>query len=377
MKRKLRLPIAAAALACVAALPSCGDSKQNTATATAPPPAVTVVKAELGDVRPSITFTGRVEAIDKVDLRARIDGFLEQELFKEGADVKADELLFVIEKGLYVANVEQAKGGLEKAKAALALADIEVDRQSTLVARDVASKAKLDEAIAKQGEARGEVAQRKAALERAELELSYTDIRAPVAGRIGRSAFSIGNFVTPSSGMLATIVSQDPIYVSFPVTQREILEIRKTQGANSSAEKAVIFVELADGSRYAHPGTINFVDVTVNPGTDTVQVRASFPNPDRTLVDGQLVSVVAQSDKAEQALLIPQAAVQVDQAGPFVLIVDSASKIEVRRIETDKTQGTHLRVRNGLVAGDRVVTEGVQKVRPGQVVQATETKPEA
>jgi membrane fusion protein, multidrug efflux system len=167
-------------------------------------------------------------------------------------------------------------------------------------------------------------------------------------------------------------VRQDPIYVSFPVTQREMLEVRKEE---SVGVEPVVYLRLADGSRYAQPGKINFVDVTVNPGTDTVQVRAQFPNPDRILVDGQLVTVVVETGKAQTVLVIPIQAIQIDQAGAFVLIVDNASKVEVRRVEADQGTGVNAVVTKGLTVGEKVITEGVQKVRPGQVVQATEVKP--
>jgi membrane fusion protein, multidrug efflux system len=357
------------------ALTGCGDGKQ--AAPSAAVPAVTVVKVVAEELRPASTFTGRVEAKDKVELRARVDGFLEKRLFTEGADVKEGDLLFVIEKGLYQAAVDQAKAGLDKAQAALKLADIEVERQTELLKRNVASQAKVDEMTAKQGDARGEVLAQKAALEKAELQLGYTDIRAPIAGRIGRATVSVGNFVTPASGALATIVSQNPIYVSFPVTQREMLAIRKEEDGSGNRGEYVIHVQLADGSRYAQPGKLNFVDVTVNQGTDTVQVRATFPNPDRILVDGQLVTVVAETGKAENALMIPQPALQVDQTGPYVLVVDKDNKVVVQRVELGAGRAGNVIVSKGLVAGERVITEGIQKVRPGQTVQPTEVKPGA
>ena len=355
-------------------LAGCGEQRE---TQTAPlAPAVTVAKVVMQDIRPALSFTGRVQAKDKVDLRARIDGFLEKRLFVEGADVKTNDLLFAIEKGMYQAAVDEIKGTVEKAQAALKLADIEVSRQTTLLARDVGAQARVDEAVAKQGQARGDLAQQKAALEKAELNLSYTDIRAPIDGRIGLSTFSVGNFVSPASGTLATIVSQDPIYVSFPVTQREILAIRKEQSLNKVTAEAIIYIRLADGTRYAQPGKPNFIDVTVNQGTDTVQIRASFANRDRVLVDGQLVNVIAESGKAEPALFVPQAATQADQAGIFVLVLDQQNKVEVRRIETGIQRGAMITVEKGLSEGERIIVEGIQKVRPGQVVQATEIKPE-
>jgi len=358
------------------ALAACGNGNERQPQAAAPPPAVTVVKVATADIKPTASFTGRVEAVSKVDLRARVDGFLEKRLFTEGADVKEGDLLFTIEKGLYEAAVDQAKAGIATAEATLKLADIEVGRQTELVQRNVGAQAKLDEVTAKQGEARGNLLAQRATLEKAQLQLSYTDIKAPAAGRIGRANISVGNFVGPASGTLATIVSQDPIYVAFPVTQREMLDVRK--GQNTTApDTYVIYLQLADGSRYKNPGKLNFLDVTVNQGTDTVQVRAAFPNPDRILVDGQLVNVVAELGKGESVLQVPQQAFQVDQSGAFVLVVDKDSKVQVRRVETGRVSGPNLVVLKGLSAGETVITEGIQKVRPGQVVQATEVKPGA
>lgn len=367
----------AAGFAFALALGGCGDGKQADPAAAAPPPAVTVVKVVAEDVKPTTTFTGRVEAKDKVDLRARVDGFLEKRLFTEGDDVKQGDLLFVIEKGLYQAAVDQDQAALEKSQATLKLAEIEVARQTELTQKNVGTQAKLDEVTAKQGEARGQVAADKAALEKAQLQLSYTDIRAPISGRIGRASVSVGNFVSPASGALATIVSQDPIYVSFPVTQREMLDVRKEESASGKPGEYVIYVQLADGNRYKEPGKLNFLDVTVKEGTDTVQVRATFPNPDRILVDGQHVTVVAETDKGEKALVVPQQALQVDQTGPYVLVVDKNDKVQVRRLELGATRGANVVVTKGLTAGERVIVEGIQKVRPGQLVQATELKPGA
>jgi membrane fusion protein, multidrug efflux system len=355
------------------ALAGCGDSKQANPQAAAPPPAVTVVKVATTDVKPTASFTGRVEAVFKVDLRARVDGFLQERLFREGADVGEGNLLLVIEKGLYQAAVNQAKAAMVSAEATLKLADIEVGRQTELFSRNVGAQARVDEVTAKQGEARGNLMAQKAALEKAELNLSYTDIKAPIAGRIGKANISVGNFVGPNSGVLATIVSQDPIYVNFPVTQREILAFRK-DGAKASPAALVIFLQLADGSRYAQAGQFNFLDVTVNQGTDTVQVRASFPNPNRILVDGQLVSVVAEFGEGEKVLVVPQQALQLDQSGMFVLVVDKDHKVQVRRVDKGQPVGTSISVTKGLETGDLVITEGIQRVRPGQVVQDHEVK---
>ncbi|MDE1993128.1 MAG: efflux RND transporter periplasmic adaptor subunit [Rhizobiaceae bacterium] len=358
--------IAAVALVGSAVSASCQEA------ASAAPPSVTVTRAVAKDIRPSVSFTGRVEAVDKVDLRARVTGFLEKTLFREGQDVKPGDLLFSMEKGQYQANVDQAQGNLEAAESGLSLASIEVKRQSDLVAKNAGTQQALDLATAKQQGATGTVAQLQAALEQAKLDLSYTDISAPIAGRIGRSEYSIGNFIGPSSNTLATIVSQDPIYVTFTVSQREILELRKKYA--TKAADAVVYVQLADGSRYPQSGKINFIDVTVNQGTDTVLVRATFTNPDRTLIDGQLVNVSVEGDQPQKALVIPQAAIQIDQSGPYALVVGKDKKIEVRHIEPGQATGTDVSITKGLTADEMVVTEGIQRVRPGQVVEPVEAK---
>ncbi len=372
--QRLSLLLAAIGLCVVLLVSGCGDNKQP--AASAPPPAVTVVKVTATEIKPTTTFTGRIEAKNKVDLRARVDGFLEKRLFAEGADVAESDLLFVIEKGLYQAAVDQAKAALETAESTLKLADLDVDRQTQLFQRNVTAQATLEQATAKQGEARGNMLAQKAALEKAELQLSYTDIKSPIPGRIGRASVPVGNFVSPSNGALATVVSQDPIYASFPVTQREMLAVRKQQAEGKGSEY-VIYVQLADGSRYPGAGKIDFLDNTVNQGTDTVQVRAAFANPDRVLVDGQLVTVVAEEGKGESALVVPQQALQVDQTGPYVLVVDKDNKIQIRRVETDVARGVNIVIRKGLAANELIVTEGIQRVRPGQVVVPTEARPGA
>jgi membrane fusion protein (multidrug efflux system) len=366
------------ALLSTAVLAGCEPASQATAQQEAlPPPAVTVFKVVPKELGTSIAFTARVEAMDKVELRARVDGFLEQRLFQEGSNVKKGDLLFVIEKAPYLAAVADAQGALQSAQAALTRAGQEYERQLSLTKSNVSAQTRLEDAISSRDQASGNLAQLKAKLERAQLELGYTDIYAPIDGRIGRSLLSVGNFVGPSSGVLSTIVSQDPVHVSFSVTQREILNLCRKDGKSNCSSDTVVRLRLADDSFYTHTGKIDFVDVTVNQGTDAVRVRATFPNPERALADGQLVSAIVQSAKPQMQLVIPQAAIQVDQSGTFVLAVTSDNKIEVRRVELGTADGSGYAVTKGLVEGDLVLTEGVQKVRPGQVVQPSPAAPGA
>jgi membrane fusion protein (multidrug efflux system) len=366
-----------AALLIAPLLSGCDEAPQQPAATQAPPVAVTVVKAETRDLRPSVNFSGRVTALQKVDLRARIEGFLDTQNFTEGASVKTGDLLFVIEKAPYEAKVASAEGAVTTAKARLDRTEIELKRQTTLVSKDAAAQTKLDDARTARDEARGSLDKLEAELRQAKLQLSYTEIRAPIDGRIGRSLLTVGSFVSPSSGTLATIVAQDPIGVTFPVSQRDVQKVREQAQPGASMEDVAVYLQLGKDKRYAETGKVNFVDVQVNTGTDTVDLRAIFPNPQGVLVDGQLVTVVLEAAKANPTLVVPVDAIQVDQSGTFVLIVNSGNKIEVRPVTVGSQSGTGVAIAKGLSEGDRVVVEGVQKVRPGQTVEATEIKPEA
>jgi membrane fusion protein (multidrug efflux system) len=359
------------------ALTAC-EKQEQTAAVQAPPPAVTVVKVARSEVTPASTFTGRIEAVDKVDLRARVEGFIEKQLFQEGADVKAGELMFQLEKDQYQAQIVQTKATITRAEATLKLADIDAGRQTELVKKQVKAQSTLDESLAKQAESRADLERQKASLLKAELDLKYTDIIAPISGRVGRTAFSVGDFVGPSSGTLTTIVSQDPIYVTFPVSQRELLQVRRNAEAEGTDPRSVtVKVRLADNTVYEHAGKLNFVDVQVSTTTDTIAIRAELPNPDRLLVDGQLVTAIVESAKPETVLEIPVSALQVDQAGRYVLVVDKENKVEVRRVEVDRIYQGNIAVTKGLTEGELVITEGVQKVRPQQVVAPTEAAAQA
>lgn len=332
-----------------------------------PPPAVTVVAVEASDITPSVSFTGRIVAIDKVDLIARVDGFLEARPFIEGDMVEQGDLLFAIEKGPYEARLGEVDASIAAAQASLKLAQIEVDRQTTLVARQAAAQAVLDQVTAQADQARAALQRAEATRADAELNLGYTDITAPFTGRIGLASVSVGAYVGPNSGSLATIVSQDPMYVTFPVTQRQLLSFREGAAGGDTSTIAVR-VRLADGTFYDQVGTIDFVDVEVDAGTDSITVRAVLPNPNSLLIDQQLVTAVVETAAPQTALLVPQQAVLSDQGGRYVLVVDTENKVEQRPVQVGQTQGASYVVTNGLEEGDQVITEGIQRVRPGIVV---------
>jgi membrane fusion protein (multidrug efflux system) len=348
----------------------CDDQPEPT-SAAAPPPAVSVVEVAPRDVTPSAQFLGRVVAIDKVELRARVQGFLEQRLFTEGDDVEAGDLLFVIEQPPFQARVAQANAEVARTEATLAEANATLARVQQAVKSGAVSKQELDQATAAAQEAQAQVLSAKAQLQIAQLDLSYTEIRAPISGRIGLTTYTIGNLVGPDSGVLATIVSEDPIYATFPISTRIILEVRKHFVETGQEPEVVVRAQLPDGTIYGHPGKANFVDIQADQTTDTITVRAEFPNPERLLVDGQFVNVTVEEQKPDLAIVVPQSALQIDQAGAYVLIANSQDQIEQRRIETGQTIGPDLAVRSGLQKGDRVVVEGIQKVRPGATVAIT------
>ena len=353
------------------ALSACGEPEPE-AAAPAPPPAVSVIAVARKDVTPATAFVGRVVAADKVELRARIEGFLQKRLFTEGQDVSAGDTLFLIEPEPFQAAVKQAEANLASAQADAHNAGLQLERAEQLVKKQTVAVATRDDRAADLAMAKARAQESQASLDVAKINLTYTEIRAPLAGRIGLSKYSEGNLVGPESGPLATIVSQDPIYVTFPASQREILEAqRRMAEAGTDMTSLVVRLKLPDDRAYGHPGKINFLDIQVSQGTDTATVRAEFPNPQRLLTDGAFVNVSIERATPTHALMIPQAALQVDQAGSFALVVTADKKVEVRRVTVGRAVGAEMIVEQGLVEGDLVIVEGIQKVRPGAVVEPT------
>jgi membrane fusion protein (multidrug efflux system) len=337
-----------------------------------PPPAVSVSPVVSRQVTETGDFIGRVTAIDKVDIVARVAGFIEERNFTEGQQVKTGDLLFRIEQVTYKAAVEQQSANLAKAKATEVNAKLQLERGKELVRNNNIPQATVDQRAADEAAAQASVMEAQAMLDQAQINLGYTEIRSPIDGRIGIATFTVGNLVQPSSGKLATIVSQDPIYVLFQASERDVLAY-KTRIARSTDKNAhvTIHIKLPNGTVYPHPGLTNFLDVQVDTNTDTVTVRAQLPNPEGLLIPGGIVGVTVERGAPRSALLVPQSAVQLDQAGRYVLVVDDAKKVELRRITTGVEQGRDIVVTDGLKQREMVIVEGIQKVRPGQVVTAT------
>ena len=335
---------------------------------------VSVIKAEKRPVTESVRFVGRIQAIERVDIRARVTGYLEDVLFKDGDLVKTGTPLYRIEKGPFEAAVEQAKAAKLRAQALLENATLQLQRSEELLKTSATSIAVRDERLATQKAAQGDLTGAEAALKTAEINLAYTDINSPIDGRIGRTAVTRGNVVGPDSGVLTTIVSSNPMYVTFPVSQREFIRIfppgRDRQTAINNSK---VVVQLSNGPVYPHTGKIDFVDVKVDQSTDTVAVRATLPNPDGRLVDGQLVQVSVEGDKPEERIVVPQAALIADQQGIYVFIVEDG-KAAIRRVKVGQTVGGSIVVTEGLNGGELVATTGLQGLRPGLPVLAVPTQ---
>jgi membrane fusion protein, multidrug efflux system len=337
-----------------------------------PPPAVSVTPVVSRQVTETGNFIGRVTAIDKVDIVARVPGFIEKRYFTEGQQVKTGDLLFRIEQATYKAAVEQQRANLAKAKATEVNAALQLGRGKELVTKQNIPQATVDQRAADEAAAQANVLAAQALLDQAEINLGYTEIRSPIDGRIGLAFFTVGNLVGPSSGTLATIVSEDPVYVIFQPSERDVINYkRRFAEPGVKNPRATIHINLPDGSAYPHPGFTNLLDVQVETTTDTVAVRAKVPNPEGLLVPGGVVGVTTERGAPRSALVVPQSAVQLDQAGRYVLVVDEAKKVELRRVTTGVEQGREVVVTDGLKEGELVIVEGIQKVRPGQVVTAS------
>ncbi|HYC16525.1 MAG TPA: efflux RND transporter periplasmic adaptor subunit [Pseudolabrys sp.] len=363
----MRLIIPAIFLPLAVALPALGQQSA--------PPAIPVgtVVAEKKSITPSLEFVGRVDAVNRVEIKARITGFLEEVVFTEGGAVKDGAQLYRIERGLFEAAVKQAEGALERAKSAKVLTEIQLKRAEDLLKTNSGTVVARDQALASDEQANGSVLEAQANLQTAQINLGYTDITSPISGKIGRTSITKGNVVSPSTGTLTTIVSQDPMYVTFPVSQRDFLRAQQT-GRGPDVKSLKVKLRYSDGTFYDQVGDMNFVDVIVDRATDTITARATVPNPKAGLIDGQLMTVVVEPDRPEQRIVIPQSALLADQAGVYVFVVDDG-KAAIRRVKPGGPSGTGIVIESGLTGGELVVVEGLQSIRPGAAVRASPVTP--
>lgn len=336
-----------------------------------PPPLVTVAVVVEQDVNPPSEYVGHVEAIQSVDLTARVEGFLEQVNFKEGSDVRSGELLYVIEKAPYRARVDADKAALAQAEAVLTKARQYLNR-AKIVRSGGISETDMDNAVAEEFRASAQLEQAKANLQIAQINLGYTSVTAPISGRIGRTAFTKGNLVGPGSGALARIVQLDPIRVVYSISENDLAAINMAlKDADRDNDQPILMpqIQLADGTILKTVGHVDFVDNTVDVNTGTIAVRAVFKNSEATLIPGQYVTVIVAKSVAKLLPVIPQTAVLEDHDGRYVLLVDDQNRVAVRRVKTGPVIGVNWAVESGLAVNERVIVEGAQKVRPGQTVK--------
>ncbi len=373
--RKPSLPALALAGLLLAALAGCGRTASK-AAGPAAPVEVGVVTLAPSAVTLTKELPGRTSAFRVAEVRARVNGIVQKRLFAEGSDVREGQPLFKIDPAPYQAALEGAKAQLARAEATAASARLQAERFTELVADNAVSKQEYDNAMAalKAGEA--DVAAGKAAVQGAQINIGYTTVTSPLAGRIGRSAVTEGAYVQQSQAtLLATVQQLDPVYVDLTQSSADALKLRRdhAEGKLKSAGRgqARVTLVLEDGREYAIPGSLQFTDVTVDPSTGSIALRALFPNPRGELLPGMFVRARLDEGVNAEALLVPQQGVGRDQKGqPSALVVNDEQKVERRALVTERAVGDAWLVTAGLKAGDRVIVEGLQKVQPGATVKA-------
>jgi membrane fusion protein, multidrug efflux system len=343
------------------------------------PPASGPVEVGVVTITPRpVTLTrelpGRTSAYWLAGVRARVNGIVLRRLFVEGSDVKEGQRLFLIDSAPYEAALDGARAALARAEANQANARLQGQRYADLVEDKAVSRQEYDTAMAAQKSAEADVSAARAAEQTARINLGYTAVTAPVSGRIGRAAVTEGAYVQAAQAtLLATVQQLDPVYVDVTQSTDEVLKLRRDveSGKIQGAGKGQAWVRLItdDGREYAQAGTLQFADVTVDPGTGSIALRALFPNPKGELLPGMFVRARLEEGVNQQALLVPQVGVTRDQKGvPVVLVVNAEKKVERRQLVTDRTVGDAWLVTDGIKAGEQVIVEGLQKVRPGALV---------
>lgn len=366
-------------LACVAAFAALALAS-GSARAQMPggPPAVGVVKVAKQPQIDVSQFIGRIQAINRVDIVARVTAFLEQQRFVEGSEVQKGDLLYTLERGPFEADVAAKQATVQQQQALLRNAALTLGRAQALLNTPAGQRSTVDDALAQQASQSAQYLGAQAQLRVSQINLDYTEIKAPVSGLIGRTNVTIGNVVGPSSGTLTTIVSQDPMYVSFPVSVRAAVDLRDRYSKQGFRE-VQLKVKLPNGKDYGQTGKLDFVNNTIDSNTDTIMLRGVIPNPlragaklgdpgARELTDGEFITVLVESVEPIDVLAIPRAAVLTNQQGDFAYVVGADNKAEMRKIQLGQSSATTAVVLNGLKEGESVVAEGLQKVRPGAAV---------
>lgn len=356
--------------ATIVGLASCG---REPPALDRPPPSVIITPAVKKEITNAVEYIGQTVAVNQVSIRARVSGYVDERLFKEGDDIEEGDQLLVIDQAPFIAQVNRAHAALAQAEADLERARKDLIRYGGLVTEGAASQQQVDRTQSEvlQGEAL--ILARKAELEGAELDLGYTEIAAPIPGRIGRAEVTEGNLVGPDSGELAYMVQLDPIYVTFSVTERDLIDAKQLmiQEGIDLSDKFIPNLRLPNGDMYDLKGRIDFIDNKVDPTTGTVAVRCVFDNPNKLILPGQFVTIVMEREAPVRELVVPQVAVLEDQVGRYVLIADDENKVQQRRITTGIRYGNDWVVKEGVDENDRVLVYGLQKVQPGMIVNAS------
>lgn len=365
-------PLLAAFVACAAFVVGC--SKPATVAVVMPPPTVEVARPLSDEVNDYLEFTGTTRATATVSLRARVNGYLQAINFKDGAEVKKGDVLFVIEPAPYETALASAKASKQKAEASLALAMADLERTIPLVKRGALSEAELDSKNAAKATAEADVASAEANVTQAELNLSYTKLVAPISGRISRRQVDVGNLVQAETTILTTIESNAEIYAYFNVSESDVLrlmDLGRTESATSpniakSAQE--VLLSLSSGGDFSYVGTLDFSELGVDPGTGTQQRRAVFPNADRSLVPGLFVRLRLRVGEAKESLLVAERAIARDQRGEYLLVVNEKNIVEYRPVHVGIAVGTMRVVNDGIKPEDWIVVNGLQRARPGAPV---------
>jgi membrane fusion protein (multidrug efflux system) len=344
-------------------------------------PQVSVVTVHRSSVPMSVELPGRTSPHLVAQVRARVDGIVLKREFNEGSDVKAGQRLYQIDPAPYVAALNSASASLQKAQANLASTTAQVERYKVLVAANAVSKQDYDNAVSAEGQAAADVATGQAAVDVARINLGYTSVVAPIAGRVGPSLVTQGAYVQASAAtLLATIQQIDPIYVDLTQSSTAGLQLRRDVATGklklNGPSQAQVALLLEDGSRYPTPGALQFTDITVDPATGSVTLRALFPNMASVLLPGMFVRAQIQEGVNDNAILVPQVGVTHDPSGrATALVVGADNKVALRPIQATRTAGSQWVVDAGLAEGERVIVAGVRNVQPGVAVQAVEASP--